>query len=144
MRSFHWGWRIAVVYTIFAACTLGFVVFALGTRVDLVQDDYYEASLRQDLISAARQHAKVLGAGITAHGHTLAVTMSAAGTGELPIRVMMYKPDNPASDTTIEAKATDGRALVDVSTLQGGAWKVTVTGLNAGQDFIYEQNIVLE
>jgi hypothetical protein len=42
--NMHWGWRLAIVYTLFALGTLSFVGFALTNEVDLVRPDYTHAS----------------------------------------------------------------------------------------------------
>lgn len=58
--NMHWGWRLAIVYTLFALGTLSFVGFALTNEVDLVRPDYYEQGLRHDTHAAAAARAATL------------------------------------------------------------------------------------
>ena len=42
---FHWGWRIALIYTTFALATIGFMIFSFTQKVDLVSTQYYADEL---------------------------------------------------------------------------------------------------
>ena len=42
----NWGWKIALVYTLFALMTLGFVVLGSMKKVNLVEKDYYEKEIK--------------------------------------------------------------------------------------------------
>jgi hypothetical protein len=55
-----WGWRIAIVYTVFAVSTVAFVAFAMTENVELVRKDYYEYSLVHDRTNASLNRAQHL------------------------------------------------------------------------------------
>ena len=61
----NWGTGIAGVYIAFALATTGFVSFAMGRPVDLVQPDYYAQALRQDERMEAIANADRLGTAAT-------------------------------------------------------------------------------
>src|SRR6476659_8025154 len=83
MKSLHWGWRIGILYGVFAIGTVSWVTYAMTKEVDLVRTDYYQYSLKQDQTSAARNNAERLGA-------SASITVEKASTnaqGDLCVRV---------------------------------------------------------
>lgn len=141
MNNFHWGWRIAIVYTVFAASTLGFVAFAFTNRVDLVREDYYEESLRQDDIAAARERARTANATITLSGTALSVMPGTATDGAIEIR--FYRADEPSLDRTVSATVANGTATVDCSKLRAGRWTVTCLWSSGGRAYRLERPITV-
>ena len=38
----NWGWRITIVYSLFALTMIGAVIYSTTLDVNLVEEDYYE------------------------------------------------------------------------------------------------------
>lgn len=128
--EFHWGWRISIVYTLFALGTLGFVAFAMTQRVDLVREDYYEQSLQYDATQSARSNADRLADRISVSyrpGGDIAIQIPREHVGESRGSVLFYRPDEPNADVTLKlVSAEDGIMNIDASGFKHGVWKVIV------------------
>ena len=57
---FHWGWRIALIYTTFALATIGFMIFSFTQKVDLVSTQYYADELKYDAKMLAEKNTIIL------------------------------------------------------------------------------------
>lgn len=142
--GFHWGKRIAVVYSAFAIATLSFVAFALTQSVDLVRQDYYEHALLYDSTAQARQrsrNATAFHSIITQSNGSIEIRLPhSVETGE----VYCYRPNNPAMDSVIALKPDDN--LVQVlapGVLAPGAWRITVRWKHEGADYEHSQMVMV-
>ena len=139
----HWGTGIAAVYTIFAASTMGFVLFALSRPVDLVSADYYERSLTHDARLAAIARADALGPGlrleIDARGDAIAIALppeQAAAQGQ----VTLYRPSDASADRTFTlAVDRDGHQRIPLAGLATGRWLVRVEWTAGGLTYYRER-----
>lgn len=133
----NWGWRIAIVYTLFALGTLSFVGFALTKEVDLVRPDYYEHSLRHDETMAARSRADALQPVVTAtyDAQTGRISVSMPGTmvGST-VQVSLYHASSTTDDVAAFATLDrNGLCSVSVGTLRSAPWNLTLRWQHAGQ-----------
>lgn len=145
MKRLHWGWRIGIVYTLFASATLGFVAFALTTSVDLVRPDYYEESLRHDGMMADRSRAVASGSRMNVASRQLIITTPMNAMPEGPIRLSFYKPDQPNLDTKLQVSAnSEGIANISLNSLATGKWKITAQWSRMGTTFELTNSIILE
>lgn len=128
--EFHWGWRISIVYTLFALATLGFVAFAMTQRVDLVREDYYEQSMQYDATQSARSNADSLADRISVSylpGGDITIQIPREHVGDYRGSVLFYRPDEPDADVTLKlALSADGSMSFDASRFKRGIWKVIV------------------
>lgn len=144
MKKLHWGWRIGIVYTLFASATLGFVAFALTTSVDLVRPDYYEESLRHDVMMADRSRAEASGSMLEIRSRELVLTTSTANIPDV-ITLTFYKPDQPALDRTLRVSTdAQGVAHVDLSGFATGMWKLTAQWSAKGNSYELNRTFILE
>lgn len=144
----HWGAAIAIVYSVFALSTAGFVAFALRQPVDLVSADYYARSLQQDERMAALRRADALSPAIAcdvaADGRTLVVRApreareAAAGT------LTLYRPSNGGADRTIPLKTeADGAWRAPLDGLARGRWMVQIDWRAGGVHYRHERSLDL-
>lgn len=145
MTHFHWGWRIAIVYTLFAAATLGFVFFALSQDVDLVREDYYQYSLDHDQRMQARAAAKAQPEAMlefhegTIHIHVPAAHAQATGT------VTLYRPATTGDDRSIPLHVSEGAMMtIPTTNMSPGKWVVTVSWSHADTAFEMERTIEVQ
>lgn len=145
MIRFHWGWRIGLVYMVFALSTLGFVAFAMTQRVDLVREDYYQESLRNTTAQRERHRAHDVGAGIQVNGRM--VRLIVADDAAVPATAMLhlYRPDNPSQDvrTTIEA-GKGGVLTYRLADVAPGQWRAIIRWNVRGENFEVEQSFMLQ
>jgi hypothetical protein len=104
----NWGWRIAIVYSLFALSTVGFVVFAMSENVELVRKDYYEESLRYDASFASQLRGNAIAEGVAmrvdAEGIQLALPI-AHGTADSAV-VQFYRAENSKLDRRFSITGT--------------------------------------
>lgn len=145
--KWNWGVGIAVTYTVFAAATSGFVVFAMNRPVSLVRSDYYAESLREDQLMAARARARELGPAVSIsvqEGQTVRLTVPPRDLASLAGTVTFYRASDPAADRTLAlSPEPTGVQNVDVSTLRAGHWVVKLEWTAAGRAYYFEQPVVL-
>ncbi len=143
--GFHWGKRIAVVYTLFAVSTLAFVAFAFTERVDLVREDYYQQSLRYDTTAIATANAAALGSAagvrIREDGH-IVVRIPDGNRSEGTIT--FYRPSSPEMDSVIPLKTNDdGEQVIATNRFESGKWTVIVQWTFEGRQYRQERSITL-
>ena len=144
----NWGHSIAAVYTVFALVTIGFVVFAMDQRVDLVSTDYYEQAIALDARRTAEANARSLGAAfaITELGDGQAVTVQwpvdaisgAAGT------LTLYRPADATADRrTPMAPNAQGAQTLSLAGLAPGRWQLQVEWTVGARAFFAERKVVV-
>lgn len=148
--SFRWNWghSIALIYTLFAVSTLGFVVFAMEQRVDLVSDDYYEKSITLDTRREAEANVRALGASfsITHDPATRAVVVRwPAEVVDRPTgTVTLYRPSDATADRKVGITPNaDHAQLVSLDGLTAGRWMLQVEWTNGGRNFYAEHEVTV-
>jgi nitrogen fixation protein FixH len=144
----HWGHSIAAVYVVFAASTIGFVVFAMGQRVDLVSTDYYEQSIQLDARRAAEANTRALGAGFsiaaTADGQRVTVRWPANAVAGAEGTLTLYRPADATADRrTPMAPDATGAQTLSLAGLAPGRWTVQVEWTAAGRAFYAAHDVIV-
>jgi hypothetical protein len=142
---FNWGWRIALVYTLFALGTLSFVGFALTKEVDLVRSDYYEQGLQHDAHARALARTQELQPNVTAdvRGKVLHCSMPTTMVGAT-VEIEMYCPSQTRQDKRFSV--TVGQAGSFTIPLQGyinAPWKMTAVWMHGGQSYRFEHQFTV-
>jgi nitrogen fixation protein FixH len=148
MRWFNWGAAVATVYMLFAASTLGFVIFAINRPVELVSADYYERSLQQDQRVAAQRRASALGdrlrLELRADRGLLDVAIPLPAGRDAVGTIVFYRPSNRHADRTISlALDGDGHQVIPLAALERGRWLVRLEWTAAGHGYVHERPLVL-
>lgn len=121
----NWGAGIAVVYTTFAVCTTGFVVFAMRQPVQLVSSDYYANALALDAHLEAVANAERLPDTTLQFdpGAALLTVTLPVPAGETTGALQLYRPSDATADRIVPlAVGADGRQRVALDSLQPGHW----------------------
>lgn len=138
----NWGTGIAIFYGLFAAATVGFAVFAMDQKVDLVSDDYYQRALDHDRRMEAATNAAALGTafqmGAGDGGRALTLSWSAArpdgGT------VTLYRPSDASADRSFRISPdAAGHQRLSLAGLPAGHWVVQVQWQSGGREYFIEQ-----
>lgn len=131
----NWGWRIAIVYTVFALGTLSFVGFALTKDVDLVRPDYYEQGLKHDdhVRAIARAQALTPSPACTIANGVLRCALPPSMAGAL-LEIELYCASQTRQDKAFTSTvAADGVITIPLSGYTAAPWKLTATWRHAGQ-----------
>ncbi|MEI6245074.1 MAG: FixH family protein [Acidobacteriota bacterium] len=144
----NWGHSIAAAYTLFALITVGFVVFAMEQRVDLVSPDYYEKSIALDARRAAEANARSLGADFTineaAGGQAVTVHWPSSGTSGATGTVTLYRPADATADRhTPMTPDASGTQTIALSGLAPGRWMLQVEWTVGGRAFYAEHRVIV-
>jgi hypothetical protein len=137
---FHWGWRIALIYTTFALATIGFMIFSFRQKVDLVSKQYYADELKYDAKMLAENNTMKLSEvlSVTNNGDLLSIQFP--NTPESGA-IHLYRPSE--SDLDKEIKIAGGRAeqSFSIATLQTGLWIAKIKWKSDNTTFYAEQRI---
>ncbi|MCU0330743.1 MAG: FixH family protein [Candidatus Kapabacteria bacterium] len=138
--TINWGWRIAIVYTVFAIATLGMVAFTLTKEVDLVRSDYYEYTLDHNKRMERLARAETAGAAVVSQDGALviAIPMAVAGSGS----VEMLRPSSKAEDRTITFDEVPGGEIT-IRDLLPGRWDVVVRWNRDGRHYELNASVVI-
>lgn len=141
-----WGTGIALVYGTFAACTTGFVAFALQHPVQLVSEDYYASSLRHDQRRAAIENADALEAGVlttSADAGELTIALPPALARDARGGLRLYRPSDAGADRRVAlALDSTGRQRVSLHGLVRGRWTAQLEWTSGGRSY-YDEVAVL-
>jgi nitrogen fixation protein FixH len=145
----HWGWGITLVYAAFAASTAGFVAFAMGQKVELVSEDYYQRAIEFDRHMAATANAAALGqtvrieAAARSHGVTLAWDAAPPRPGEGTI--IFYRPSDASVDHTVPLEPdADGRQWIPLGNAPPGHWIVRLAWRADGREYLLERSVTVK
>ena len=140
----HWGHSVALIYTLFAASTVGFVAYAMGQRVDLVEDDYYERSISLDQRRTAEANVRALGADFAiteaADQQTVTVRWLEAARAGATGTLRLYRPANATADrVTAMTPDASGAQTLPLTALSSGKWMLQVEWTAGGAHYYAER-----
>lgn len=139
--TFHWGWRIALIYTTFALATISFMIFSFTQKVDLVSIQYYADELKYDArMLAEKNTVRLLEAlSVTNNGEVLSIQFPntpESGT------MFLYRPSESDLDKEIKIAAGSAEQLFSIATLQTGLWIAKIEWKSDNTTFYAEQRFI--
>lgn len=139
--TFHWGWRIALIYTTFALATISFMIFSFTQKVDLVSTQYYADELKYDArMLAEKNTVRLLEAlSVTNNGEVLSIQFPntpESGT------MYLYRPSESDLDKEIKIAAGSAEQLFSIATLQTGLWIAKIEWKSDNTTFYAEQRFI--
>lgn len=143
-RSF-WGQGITLFYGLFVAAVVGFVIWSLPHRMDLVTDDYYEQELAYgDRIEAIRR-AKADGAipETTFSADSLEIRFPEAMRG-WPVqgRLVLYRPSDAKLDRSLALPSPVPETWQpETPPLAKGLWQAHFHWVHDGHSYYHEQTL---
>jgi len=145
----HWGVGIALVYAMFAMATVGFVIFAMGQKVELVSDDYYQRAISFDRHMAAAANAAALGETVrveaAAQGHGVNLTWAAEPPGTGDGTILLYRPSDASFDHTVPLELdAHGRQWVPFGNAPAGHWVVRLAWRTDGREYFLERTVTVK
>lgn len=144
-----WPWAIVAFFVLFIGWTVGFVLFSLRHPVDLVRSDYYAEELRHQ--DAMDRHARTqpLQGQVSVHyvpgTSVITVALPPDHAGAQPEGlVYLYRPSAARLDRRFPlALDAAGRQTIPAGDLSAGLWRVRLTWTVAGQQYAYDQDLVI-
>jgi hypothetical protein len=145
-RGRLWAWGTGIVYCVFAAATIGFVVFASTQKVELVSEDYYknEVAYHEQIERINRTNAlkESLEWKIGSEGKTLdfyfASHAISGGT------ITFYRPSTSSMDKKYTiAIDKQGMQSLPLEGLSKGMWRIKVEWSENDKTFYKEADLIL-
>ncbi len=145
--KWHWGFGITVVYSVFVLLVIGFLFFSFGMKTDLVEDEYYEKSLKYDEVIEKKLRSERLGSEINVqyiNGALVVTYPNAAQKSKISGSIKFYRPSDVNKDFSIEITTDSaGKQLIDVSRREPGLWVMKFDWKSGDSSYYDEKNINL-
>lgn len=141
----NWGTGIALAYTVFAVATMGFAVFAMDQKVELVSEDYYQRAMHHDDRMAAVANAEALGRAfrLDADDRQLTLTWTTARPDRGAGTVTLYRPSDAGADRSIPLDPdASGAQRIALAGLAPGRWLVQVQWRAGERQYYVERTLV--
>lgn len=143
----HWGWRIAVGYSLFVIGMIALVVAANRQTNDLVTEDYYARELAyQDIIDAKANAAAMEEpfAFRVAEDYAWLELDFPAEAGSPEGVLHFYRPSDASRDFKVEvAPDAEGIQRVPIAALQQGFWRVNLEWTGNQTPYYHETTLNL-
>jgi len=143
----NWGWKIAIVYTVFAIMTVGFVIYGSMQKVSLVEEDYYEKEIKFqqqiDKIKNAVASPDAVEINYDIAHYLLSIQYS--GSDLLKGEIHLFRPSDANEDMLIPLNLDEkGHQKINATTLLKGLWVVKVSWESDGEDYFKSQQITIQ
>ena len=142
-----WPYGIIATFVVFGLGMTTLVTIAAKHPEDLVSDNYYEHELQyQNQIDGTT---RALAAGAAIRYDTIArqaiITLPVVQLAQkLTGTVVLYRPDSPALDRTVELKpSANGTQTVSLSQFAQGPWRLKIAWQAGGQGYYLEKELIV-
>jgi hypothetical protein len=144
-----WPYAIIGWFVVAIIATVMWVTFAMRQRVDLVGKDYYEQEMRFqqqiDRLARTKPMEVEVHASYDAAQRAIVVTLP-AGHARQPLTgsIQLYRPSDANLDRNVPlAVDASGTQRLDARQLLAGLWKVKVKWNFSGQEYFFDQPVVV-
>lgn len=143
-----WPYAIIGWFVLFGTAMAAWVVVAVRNDMDLVSADYYDREIRhqQQIDRQARTlpvQSQVKVAYDAAH-QAISITLPAAHVAQARGKITFYRPANAKLDRELKLMLNPaGEQTLDTKPLQPGLWKVRVQWTFNGEEFYFDQTVVI-
>jgi len=144
-------WPIGITaFFLLAICgVITFISWAVHQNVDLVSRDYYqdEVLYQQQIDNLKRTHQ--LGGEVSAsynrEAREIAVTLPMTHSLKASGTIKLYRPSDASLDYSVPLLLKpDGTQKIRAADLRPGLWKVRIQWSAAGQDYFFDQSVVID
>lgn len=145
-RRSPWPIAIALYFLVVGGFLIGFAVWAIRQREELVSADYYEREVRyqQQLDSMNRSQPLAMESVVTFNPaeQQIVITLPAAQAQGATGNVQLYRPSDPRLDRNVPlALNSEGVQRLDTRDLRGGLWKVRLKWTANGQEYYLDRSV---
>jgi nitrogen fixation protein FixH len=142
----HWGTGIVTVFVVFVIGILALVIVAMSTEVDLVTDHPYDRGLsyQNQINTLERTAVSEQKPQLTVRADEVVIRFLSAGPRLSEGTITLYRPAHRASDFTVPL-ALDSAAEQHLRcvSLDRGLWRIKVAWRQAGEDYYFEEPVML-
>ena len=144
-----WPYAIVAYFIVFASAIAAWITFAVRQNMDLVRKDYYEEEIRyqQQIDRQNRTQAIRSEVNVSYDGTQQAITLTLPATHarqQARGTIQLYRPSDASLDRTMQlAVNAEGAQRLDAKSLRPGLWKVRVQWTAAGQDYFFDEAVVI-
>ena len=143
----NWGYKIAIVYSVFVMLILGMVYMSSLQNIDLVTEEYYaEELLYQQQIDRKRNAINLLNPLTIKHeGNQLKVQFPNEFTANgVEGTLFFYKPDDKKKDNLVNISADNsGLQVIDLTDLAKGYYQLKIAWQSNGISYYQEEDIFI-
>lgn len=144
----NWGYKIILVFVIFAAGILTLVIKSMRTRVDMVTGDYYAEELKyQQNIDAQKNAHRLSDPVIVAQSSdSIEIIFPQECIGkELKGEITFYRPSDSRKDFTVPVQPDEyGKVLVSRARLDRGNYRIKVQWESEGIPYFLEKQFFVQ
>jgi len=143
---FHWGWAIAVFYTLFVITMVYFVIYSKGVDHSLVMDNYYDYDIGYEkLIGQKKRNSNSLSIPVKIdydQNNNIVIINFPDSLKNISGEVWFYRVNNEKFDKKINV-TTDSfnKQVVDVKGFLKGKWKVSVDWQSGNKKYLDEKDL---
>ena len=141
----NWGYRIIVVFVLFAAGILTLVTKSINTKVDMVTNDYYAEELKYQQVIDGRKQAGQLSAPVKIgqSDSQIQFTFPPEMQGrQLSGNILFYKASDSRKDLTVPLHSNvEGLVAISKQHLGKGSYQVKLEWDADGKHYFQEDNI---
>ncbi|RFS23449.1 hypothetical protein DVR12_10570 [Chitinophaga silvatica] len=143
----NWGYKIIIVFVVFAAGMLTLVTKSLRTKIDMVTPDYYKEELKYQQVIDGKQNANNLSTPITISqpGESVVLTFPQE-MREKPIsgQLTFYRPSDSRKDVSVPLKIDEaGQLLIEKTRFTTGLYKVKLQWSMNDRPYYQEQTLTI-
>jgi len=146
-RSF-WPHAIIGYFVLFIAGMVSFIAWAVRQNMDLVRPDYYEHEIRYqqhiDEVERTRRIESQVAIDYAPGEQVIVISLPPSHAPSATGTIHLYRPADESLDREIPLHVEmNGTQRVDVKDLRGGLWRVRLNWSAHGEDYFFDQAIVV-
>lgn len=143
----HWGWWIAIIYSVFVLIFIGVLVASLRQDNSLVTEDYYATDLAYQDHKDKVANTKALAAPLDQHYDASTKTYHLAFPKDMQAvkgNVLFYRPSSAHMDFRVDIRPDSlNRQVIPVNRLVPGQWMVKIEWQDGSTPYYSETRLVV-
>lgn len=143
--KWNWGVGITIVYSIFVLLVITFLFYSFSMKTDLVEDGYYEKSLKYDEVidKVNRSNRLVQNIEISYNNGFILINYPKIDANHrIKGNIKFYRTSDVAKDFDVLIEAdTAYKQLIDVSIRDKGLWVMKFDWKSGDSSYYCEKNI---
>ncbi len=141
----NWGYKIIIVFIVFAAGILTLVTKSMRTKIDMVTKDYYAEELKYQQVIDGKKNAGALSAPVLiaqqAEGIAVTFPQELHGTN-ITGKIKFYRPSDAGMDVEMPLHlSSEGMLVINRQLFHKGNYLVKVQWENGGKPFYQEESL---
>lgn len=149
-KKINWAWAIAIIYTLFVIILVGFIIFSLFNRSDLVSIDYYAQELKYqqqiDRLNRSQKLIKPIKCGYNKVTKVVYLEYpNTIDTKKITGTIFFFRPSDAKQDKLVRLQLDNtDKQNIDVQSLSSGFWRIKIFWEWDGLEYYDEYVVVIE